>query len=812
MGPSPGELMSRWIAVLLLAACGPAAGTDPDGAEVCGNGADDDGNGLADCLDAACAASCPELCDDGLDNDANGLSDCADAACDGSCSEVCDDGRDNDGDSATDCDDTDCVSEHCAELCDDGRDNDGDGAADCSDADCNDVSCEELCTDARDNDADTAVDCDDADCDGLCPENCEDGRDNDLDGQVDCDDPQCEAVCDEDCLNFVDDDADSLVDCVDPECADSCDFDYDGYLNQDHGGDDCDDTNPDVNPDAREVCNGVDDECDGLADDADPDVDPATLTAWYRDQDVDGFGYYLDAPEWACLGPVDTAPNSSDCDDGNPDVNSAAVEVCDGLDNDCDGLRDDQDPSVDLATATTWYPDADSDGFGDPLSPTLVCNPPVGFVENGDDCDDNDPLLTFAADWLPDLDGDDYGAGVPYGVVSCAAPVGDWAPESHGEDCDDFDPANNPGNVEVCDEGDNDCDALVDDDDASLDLLSAITFYPDDDGDTYGNPSFDERTCLAPDGWVSNGSDCDDSDVDVSPSALEICNGIDDDCDAKKDDADPSVDLSTATDWFGDADTDGYGDPAIPGPFACSSPGPNWAPNALDCDDTDPDIFEGSLWVLDGDGDGYGVGDPSDVTGCEGPGAPWVSLTPGEDCDDTLADIHPFATEVCEDLIDQDCLGGDLACFIGLPGPDFSADGWHQCAGYLDTAPNPNNIPPAWAVDCREADDEKTLMVCGADLFVYRWIELDHNPWRDNLPAYPTIGWIVDDNYGHTHLNQIYATGNDPDLGASWWGTGDGCNEFAANTTVNNGCSWEASNCFGAGLTGDRYLWVYAKP
>jgi hypothetical protein len=802
----------RWLFAALVAACGPASSDGVVGDELCGNGIDDDGNGLIDCADDACASICPEICGDSLDNDSDGLADCEDADCDGSCTEACGDGRDNDGDGLIDCADQDCSVPECPEICTDGRDNDGDGASDCSDLDCNDPSCTELCTDARDNDGDGAVDCDDPDCDGDCPENCEDARDNDGDGLIDCSDPQCEVICIEDCTNGVDDDGDGVVDCVDPECEASCDTDSDGFLNGDHGGDDCDDLDPFVNPEADEVCNGFDDDCNGLVDEDDPDLDFTTLTAWFPDEDGDGYGYRPAGFEWACVAPPDTVANDTDCNDTNPEIHSAAIEVCDGLDNDCDGLRDHSDPSVDLSTATTWYPDDDGDGFGDPAGGVEGCNPPPGTVDNADDCDDSDPLLGTSTDWLPDLDGDDYGLGVPFGVASCTPPAGAWAAETHGEDCDDADPANHPNGIEICDGGDNDCDALVDDEDDSLDLLSATEWHPDEDGDGFGDPRFDDVTCIAPDGWVDDATDCDDFNADVHVGASEICNGLDDDCDGRTDDDDPSVDLSTATDWFSDADGDGYGDPALPGPFSCSQPGAHYAPNDLDCDDSDPALSDVTEWVVDIDGDGFGSGDVSDVVGCVGPGDPWVSLQAGEDCNDFDATIYPGAFEVCEDGIDQDCLGGDKACYIGIEGPDFSADGYRQCAGYFDTAGGPSDIPAKWAPDCREADDNETRLVCGLDLTNYRWIDISQNPWRDKLPAYPTIGWITDDNFGHTHKNQIYATGNDPDVGQSWWGTGDGCSEFAANTTVNNFCSWEASNCFGAGLTGDRYLWVYARP
>jgi hypothetical protein len=59
--------------------------------------------------------------------------------------------------------------------------------------------------------------------------------------------------------------------------------------------------------------------------------------------------------------------------------------------------------------------------------------------------------------------------------------------------------------------------------------------------------------------------------------------------------------------------------------------------------------------------------------------------------------------------------------------------------------------------------------------------------------------------------NVIYAQGNNPNTARSWWGSGNGCGEANTNLTINNQCSWEAANCFGQNINGNRYLWVYVK-
>ena len=122
--------------------------------EICGNGIDDDCNGLADCFDSACK-NLPicinhkkEICNNGIDDDGNGLIDCKDPAClgDPSCfvpgHEICNNGLDDDDDGLVDCKDPDCFADPTCivnpgkEICDNGKDDNGDGLVDCSDPQC----------------------------------------------------------------------------------------------------------------------------------------------------------------------------------------------------------------------------------------------------------------------------------------------------------------------------------------------------------------------------------------------------------------------------------------------------------------------------------------------------------------------------------------------------------------------------------------------------------------------------------------------------------------------------------------------------
>src|SRR5690606_36393039 len=94
------------------------------------------------------------------------------------------------------------------------------------------------------------------------------------------------------------------------------------------------------------------------------------------------------------------------------------------------------------------------------------------------------------------------------------------------EDCDDDDATVYPGAEEVCDGVDNDCDDRID-----VDAVDARTWYVDADGDTFGaSDGATVLACEAPEGYAAVGGDCDDDDPAIHPDALEVCDGIDNDC------------------------------------------------------------------------------------------------------------------------------------------------------------------------------------------------------------------------------------------------------------------------------------------
>jgi len=238
---------------------------------------------------------------------------------------------------------------------------------------------------------------------------------------------------------------------------------------QDRDGDgiptaaDCDDDNVQVYPGAAEACDGIDNNCNG-------EIDEGVTQGRFADADGDGFGDPLAALP-GCDEDEGVVFNALDCDDTNPDILPGADEICDAIDNDCDG-------AIDEGVTMIVYPDGDGDGAGDPTLPMPACEVQTGFAARGDDCDDGDEAVHPLAD-------------------------------------------------ERCDGIDNDCDLLVDEDDA----VDAPTWYEDLDEDGYGEAEV--IACEAPPRTSPLGGDCNDGDVTINPGILvDRCdNLIDDDCD-----------------------------------------------------------------------------------------------------------------------------------------------------------------------------------------------------------------------------------------------------------------------------------------
>jgi hypothetical protein len=369
-----------------------------------------------------------------------------------------------------------------------------------------------------------------------------------------------------------------------------CDLDGDGVDAEVCGGIDCDDTDPLVQPEAPDGCDGRDNDCDEIVDE-DPDI------PWYPDEDGDGWGTHGQTV-LACTAPEGYAAGTEDCDDGDAAIHPEADEYCNQVDDDCDGEID-EDPAVD---PRTWYLDRDHDTWGgDEIFESCVM--PDGYSNRTGDCDDTNANINpnrheicdgidqdcdgeideEAADASPlwaDADGDGFGDPADM-LLCCSAVAGRVA---NDEDCDDTDASINPDAVDLCADGadgiDNDCNGIVDNVD------EAVTWYADTDADGYGDPTATVESCAgAPPGYVGLATDCDDDDPETNPGGVETCvGGGDEDCDGlvdcDDDDCDGvlpcSLDLAEADAVLlgevagdnagaslaggGDLDGDGYGD------------------------------------------------------------------------------------------------------------------------------------------------------------------------------------------------------------------------------------------------------------
>ena len=466
-------------------------------------------------------------------------------------------------------------------------------------------------------------------------------------------------------------------------------------------GDDCDDADATVHPGAKEFCgDGVDNNCVNGVDEA----GALGCNTFYRDHDVDGYGVTADSQCLCAAGGEYTADKNGDCNDSDKDIKPKATEVCDGKDNDCDGATD----PVNADGCTLWYVDADGDNYGTFFKPSkCVCEGLAGYANQAGDCADGDatvnPGATEICDgkdndcdqikdppgtqgctlYFLDSDGDKFGIT---GVTQCTCAATGAFSATAGGDCDDSKPAINPGQTEVCNGIDDNCDTQTDEG-----LI--FTYYTDNDGDGYGLTATGVNLC-GPDAThkVATPGDCDDTKIGVNPAAAEACNGVDDNCNGNTDEG-----LQTTV-YYLDSDADGYGTGS--GIQQCGPVGSFSASVAGDCDDavkaTHPNATETcnniddncnaatdegiptANYYQDLDGDGYG----SAVVNVQcGPSGLFTRLL-GGDCNDSNVSINPSVAEVCGDSLDNNCDGTvDEGCGSCAPTTlasfeDQSTAGW----------------------------------------------------------------------------------------------------------------------------------------
>ena len=521
-----------------------------------------------------------------------------------------------------------------------------------------------------------------------------------------------------------------------------------------------------------------------------------TPSEWVLDKDNDA--YYAGSVITACTTPgegyvIKGDKKAGDCKDDDNTINPGAREVCDNIDNDCDGRIDEE-------LQYSVYIDEDGDGIGSGRLQFYTCTTPVGYSRRGDDCAPNDPTRYYYDNFYVDNDGDGYTVGPRLLICYGSQALTGYSSTSRGEDCNDQDAAlpkifyadvdgdgYTTGETLVCNllppaNYRTEPSAILDCNDGDALVHSPKLYWPDEDGDGFGYDIriYDSRfveqcwsieilyspyyrvylsgnefpfcspypepdklpkffcTLTPPLGWSVNADDCNDNDPTIKP-----------------------------VNWIIDIDQDGYypGTPVL----SCLSPGPGYIIKTTqlpgDCNDNISTINTNKTWYKDGDDDKYTDGIVKRQ--CFRPvgyklEAELISFEL-EDCDDGAASINPGATEIC-DGIDNNCNSTIDEGLTTTFYQDFDGDGF----GNLAVTTKACSVPSGYVTNSTDCNDNNRSVYQSESLF----LDQDGDGYIDDvapvnvcygqtIPAgYTKISSIVDNCPSVSNPNQTNTDGD----------------------------------------------------
>ncbi|MFA5828867.1 MAG: MopE-related protein, partial [Candidatus Shapirobacteria bacterium] len=484
---------------------------------------------------------------------------------------------------------------------------------------------------------------------------------------------------------------------------------------------DCAPFDPNIFPDATEICDGIDNNCDSK-------IDEGETFVYYKDNDNDGFGDFSTTIE-SCSPPVGYVDNKLDCNDTNSSISPIASEVVgDGIDQNCDGEElcfTDTDNDGYRTENTLRSSDLDCSDSTEayPTQPALDCQDTENQVYPGateipddsidQDCSGSDTVTCY-------YDSDQDGHGSTNAVISTDGKcLPDRFESANDQDCDDDDVKISPAALEICDGIDNNCDSIIDEgcevcgnnivegneqcDDGNLNNYdfcnSSCQKIPDADGDGFaGNDCNDSVASIYPgateivgdgtdqncdgqemcyvdvdnDGYRTSSQvnssdfdcndsgeasssdpsgDCNDANSTINPGAAEICDGKDNNCNGSTDEGNPGGNISCSTGLPGICSAGAT--QCVAGVISCiqsSQPSPEICDGKdNDCDNSfDEDVK--TTFYQDLDADRYG----NSLINTQSCIAPVGYVSDPTDCNDLDAATHPGAIEIC-DGIDNDC-------------------------------------------------------------------------------------------------------------------------------------------------------------